>query len=149
MRGALRIVLTLALSVVAVSRARAQEEIRGRAKVLSSDTLEVSGKRYRLFGIIGPAKDQKCKAGALPWLCGNAAYNHLVELVEGKLVTCVDKGISDDRKPVALCKAEGRDLGYTQVRAGWANADRKSDAGYENAEMAARGSKIGFWKGTQ
>lgn len=147
MRRALRFVLISALAVVAVSPARAQEEIRGRAKVLSSDTLEVSGKRYRLFGIIGPSKDQKCKAGALPWLCGNAAYNHLVEHAEGKLVTCIDKGISDDRKPVALCKAEGRDLGYIQVRNGWANADPKSEGGYQTAESAARASKVGFWKG--
>ncbi len=149
MRIGFRIVLAMALALVAVFPARAQEEIRGRATVVSADTLEVSGKRYRLFGIIGPSKDQKCLAGALPWLCGNAAYNHLREQVEGKLVTCVDKGITDDKKPTAFCKAEGKDLGYVQVRNGWANADPKTGADYQTAETAAKGSKIGFWKGTK
>jgi endonuclease YncB( thermonuclease family) len=146
MRIGFRLILAMAFALVAVFPARAQEEIRGRAKVLSSDTLEVSGKRYRLFGVIGPAKDQKCLAGALPWLCGNAAFNHLREQAEGKLVTCVDKGLGDDKKPVALCKAEGKDLGYVQVRNGWANAD--SQGGYQTAESAARASKVGFWKGS-
>lgn len=140
-----------ALSVLAVAAAvpaHAQDEIRGRATVVSSDTLEVSGKRYRLYGIIGPSRDQKCLAGALPWLCGNAAFNALREQVEGKLVTCVDKGLTEDKKPTALCKAEGRDLSYTQVRGGWANADPKSGTGYQTAESAARASKVGFWKGS-
>lgn len=149
MRFGVHIVLAMAFAFVAVSPARAQEEIRGRATVISADTLEVSGRRYRLFGIVGPAKDQKCVAGALPWLCGNAAFNHLREQVEGKLVTCVDKGIAEDKKPTAFCKAEGKDLGYVQVRNGWANADPKTGGDYQTAEMAARGSKIGFWKGTK
>ncbi len=149
MRIGFRIVLAMAFAFVAVSPARAQEEIRGRAKVISADTLEVSGRRYRLFGIVGPAKDQKCLAGALPWLCGNAAFNHLQEQVDGKLVTCVDKGLTDDNKPTALCKAEGKDLGYIQVRNGWANADPKSGRDYQTAESAARGSKIGYWKGSR
>ena len=149
MRIGFCIVLAMALALVAVSPARAQEEIRGRAIVVASDTLEISGKRYRLFGIIGPAKDQKCLAGALPWLCGNAAFNHLREHAEGKLVTCIDKGLTDDKKPTALCKAEGRDLGYLQVRNGWANADPKTGADYQTAESAARGTKVGFWKGSR
>ncbi|MBM3531916.1 MAG: thermonuclease family protein [Alphaproteobacteria bacterium] len=148
MRIGFRLILAMAFALVAVFPARAQEEIRGRAKVLSSDTLEVSGKRYRLFGIIGPGRDQKCVAGALPWLCGNAAYNHLRELAEGKLVTCVEKGLGDDQKLTALCKADGKDLGYVQVRNGWANADPKA-GGYQTAESAARASKVGFWKGSQ
>jgi endonuclease YncB( thermonuclease family) len=150
MRIGFRLILTTVLALVAVFPAQAQEEIRGRATVLSSDTLEISGRRFRLFGIIGPSKDQKCRAGALPWLCGNAAFNHLRDQVEGKLVTCVDKGLTDDQKPTALCKAEGRDLGYIQVRNGWANADPKS-AGieYQTAESAARASKVGYWKGSQ
>jgi endonuclease YncB( thermonuclease family) len=147
MRIGYRLILATALAFVAVSPACAEEEIRGRAKVLSSDTLEVSGKRFRLFGIIGPSKDQKCRAGALPWLCGNAAFNHLREQAEGKLVACVDKGLGDDQKPTALCKAEGKDLGYIQVRNGWANADPKA-GGYQTAESAARASKVGFWKGS-
>lgn len=151
MRIGFHIVLAMASALVAVSPARAQEEVRGRATVVSADTIEVSGKRYRLFGIVGPAKDQKCIAGALPWLCGNAAFNHLREQAEGKLVICVDKGITEDKppKPTAFCKAEGKDLGYVQVRNGWANADPKTGADYQTAEMAAKGSKIGFWKGTK
>jgi len=149
MRIGFRLILATAIALVAVFPARAQEEIRGPAKVLSSDTLEVSGKRYRLFGIVGPARDQKCLAGALPWLCGNAAYNHLREQAEGKLVTCIEKGLTEDQKPTAFCKAEGKDLSYIQVRNGWANADPKTGADYQTAEIAARGSKIGYWKGSR
>jgi endonuclease YncB( thermonuclease family) len=147
MRIGLRLILATALALVAVVPVRAQEEIRGRAKVISSDTLEVSGRRYRLFGIVGPSKEQKCLAGALPWLCGNAAFNHLRDQADGKLVTCIDKGVTDDNKPTAFCKIEGRDLGYIQVRNGWANADPKTGTGYQTAESAARASKVGFWKG--
>lgn len=149
MRIGFSIVLAMGFVLVAAPSARAQEEIRGRATVVSSDTLEISGKRYRLFGVIGPSREQKCLAGALPWLCGNAAYNHLRDHADGKVVTCVDKGLGDDKKPMALCKVEGRDLGYTQIRNGWANADPKSGSDYQTAELAARASKAGFWKGTQ
>ena len=149
MRRVCRLFFALALVVATGSQALAEDEIRGRAKVISSDTVEVMGHRYRLFGSIGPTRDQKCLAGALPWLCGNAAYNHLRELVDGKLVVCVDKGVGDDKKPTALCKAGGKDLGYVQVRSGWAAADPKAGQVYQTAESAARASKVGFWKGAK
>ena len=143
-----RLIIALLLAA-APGAAAADEEIRGRAKVVSSDTIEVMGRRFRLYGIIGPAKDQKCVAGALPWLCGNAAFNHLREIADGKLVSCVDKGIGDDKKQMAHCKEGGRDLGYVQVRNGWANADPKHGKDYLTAETAARSTKVGFWKGTR
>jgi len=146
MRRVLRFVLVPVLLLGAAAQARAQDEFRGRATALSADTLEISGVRFRLYGIIGPSKDQKCRSGALPWLCGNAAYNHLVEQVEDKIVTCLDKGLTEDKKRTALCKADGRDLGYVQVRNGWANADPVTGTGYQTAEAAARGSRAGFWK---
>jgi endonuclease YncB( thermonuclease family) len=146
MRRVLHIVLLSALLLGVGAPAWAQDELRGRATVVSADTLEVSGARLRLYGIIGPSKDQKCRAGALPWLCGNAAYNHLVEQVADKIVTCVDKGLTQDKTRTALCKADGRDLSYVQVRNGWANADPVTGTGYQSAEQAARGTKAGFWK---
>jgi len=139
----------LALAAATGSQAVAEDEVRGRAKVISSDTIEVMGRRFRLFGSIGPTREQKCLAGALPWLCGNAAYNHLREQADGKLVVCIDKGVGDDKKPMALCKAGGKDLGYVQVRNGWASADPKAGQVYQTAESAARASKVGFWKGTR
>ena len=149
MRRVSRILSTMAILAATASPGHAEDEIRGQAKVISSDTIEVMGHRFRLHGSIGPGREQKCLAGSLPWLCGNAAYNHLHEQADGKLVVCVDKGVGDDDKPTALCKAGGRALGYLQVRNGWASADPKAGQVYKTAESAARASKAGFWKGTK
>ena len=63
-------------------------------RVIDGDTLEVGGKKVRLYGMRASEFLQKCSAkiGGL-WSCGNEAYQFLIELIGDRPVTCMPKGI--------------------------------------------------------
>src|SRR5258708_33953180 len=83
--------------------------LRGGATAIAGDMILIGGKRLALAGIIAPARDQKCIAGALPWLCGTAAVQHLDGLLKGKVVTREDKGTGSRGRPSGRCTtANGR-----------------------------------------
>ncbi|MBI1779211.1 MAG: thermonuclease family protein [Proteobacteria bacterium] len=127
----------------------AAEPLIGGATALSGDMILIGGKRLALAGIIAPAREQKCIAGALPWLCGTAAVQHLVGLLKGRILTCEDHGNDSRGRPSVLCKTgDGRDISEQMVRAGWAVAGPEASEAYKNAEVAARGTHQGMWSRT-
>ncbi len=145
MRALLACLLVLALA----SPLGAAEPLRGGATAIAGDMILIGGKRLALAGIIAPARDQKCIAGALPWLCGTAAVQHLDGLLKGKIVTCEDKGNDSKGRPSVRCTTvDGRDLSEQMVRAGWAVAGSEAPESYRNAELAARGTHEGMWSRT-
>jgi endonuclease YncB( thermonuclease family) len=121
--------------------------IYGIATSGDGDSITISGKRIRLFGIDAPEFDQVCTRGSDRWACGQESANQLSKLVMGREVKCVPTGTDDFARIVARCSAGGVDINRTMVALGYAVAFRKYSTEYVSAEDAARNNKRGMWSG--
>jgi endonuclease YncB( thermonuclease family) len=103
------------------------------ATVVDGDTIRLNGKTYDLWGIDAPEAEQRCGS----WPSGREATEHLKQFIAGKAVTCEPKATDRFGQTVALCRAEGADLGEMMVRDGyaWAFVDYSTD--YVDEEKAA------------
>jgi endonuclease YncB( thermonuclease family) len=117
----------VAIAFLVVSPAAGQTAIDG-------DSLEVDGKKYRLNGIDAPDLDQICPDG---WPAGYEARHYLGQLVEGKQVACIPLVGKRNDEIVALCRADGLDLGSAMVTAGQAFAFVPYSAQYIAQEAVA------------
>ena len=115
------------------------KQLVGVFKVLDGSTLSLDGNAYKLFGIRGPTSNQKCKKGALPWLCGAAARRFLLEKVNGDILNCGLISATEIK-----CFLKGRDLSVSVIAAGWA-VSNVSDTKYKEAEANARKNGLGLW----
>ena len=89
--------------------------------MLDGDSLALAGEDIRLFGIDAPESRQVCRDGAgRPYRCGRAAARALAAATAGRTVACTRLERDRYHRQVALCTADGRDLGDTMVRAGHA-----------------------------
>lgn len=130
------------------------QTLRGPARVVDGDTLEVQGEKVRLHGIDAPELAQTCRrANGAPWHCGWTAAARLEELIGGRPVRCL--GAERDRygRVIARCYVVGErgpalDLGGALVIRGWAIAYRKYSADYNSAEATAKAARAGIWAGT-
>ena len=95
--------------------------VSGRARVLDGDSLALAGEDIRLFGIDAPESRQTCRdAAGRSYRCGRAAARALAAATEGRTVACTRLERDRYHRQVALCTADGRDLGEAMVRAGLA-----------------------------
>ena len=124
--------------------------VSGRARVLDGDSLALAGEDIRLFGIDAPESRQVCRDGAgRPYRCGRIAARALAAATEGRTVACTRLERDRYHRQVALCTADGRDLGDTMVRAGHAiELAEYSHGRYAAAEREARAARRGLWAGT-
>jgi len=129
--------------VLAAAPARATE-IKGKATIIDSGTIEIGSRRIRLHGIEPLADNQTCTADGKMWNCGREATWALAyELAEHWLI-CRDKGLGS-----AVCFIGGiHDVGERMVRKGWARADRQLGLNYVEAETEARTNRAGLWRTT-
>ena len=67
-----------------------------------------------------------------------------MDLVSGATVACAVIGTDRRQRPVARCRAGGRDLAEAMIRDGWAYSRRQRTAEYDAAEAEARGSRAGL-----
>lgn len=136
--------LASGLLVVGLGPAEVRADDRtvvGKAKVLSGDTLVVGAIQVKLFGIVAPGANQKCRDGALPWLCGAASAQYLRELVSEKAVSC-----AVDPRGVGRCVVGDTDLSRDMVREGWAVPGKEGIELYGGDERSARRAKRGLWR---
>ena len=124
---------------VAEDLKKESKQLIGIFKVVDGSSLSFDGKIYKLYGAQGPASHQKCKKGALPWLCGAAAKKFLLQKTDGLVLRC---GLRE--ATVVQCFLKGRDLSLVIIRAGWAVATIKSKA-HKKAEAYARKKGLGLW----
>ncbi len=115
--------------------------------VIDGDTLRLDGVTHRLFGIDAPELHQACADG---WPAGVMASEALSGLVRGRQVTCEPerdryKRRSIDRygRVIAVCRADGVDLGAAMVRAGQAWTFIRYSANYLPQESEARATRAG------
>lgn len=135
--------LSMAMSVWLPPLARA--EMSGQVEVLDGDTLEISGRRIRLFGIDAPDNRQTCERRSRAWPCGARATETLVRLVGGRNVTCYERGRDAFGRVQAVCYAAGRELNAAMVRAGMALAYRDRPTDYGKLEIQAQQAGRGLW----
>lgn len=118
----------------------------GDAIIIDGDTIRISDTTYRLHGIDTPEPGQKCKGARKDWACGNAATKRLVELTEGKQVTCDNRGTDEYSRVLAVCFVDGADLNAVMVREGLAWAFVRYSDDYAGEESAARSAGVGVWQ---
>ncbi|HEY4166629.1 MAG TPA: thermonuclease family protein [Reyranella sp.] len=107
------------------------------ATVPGTGSVTLDGTTYALWGIDSPAPAQTCGGG---WPAGQLAEQALSRLVEGKTVTCEARDKDRFGRSVAVCKADGVDLGESLVREGMAWARLGMPHGYvvQETQSASR-----------
>jgi endonuclease YncB( thermonuclease family) len=121
-------------------------DIEGRAKPVDGDSFNIE---IRIFGIDAPEPGQTCKdAQGLSYPCGRIARDAIAELLKGKTVRC-EKQAQDTKfgRPVAICYADGVDVGAKMVDRGLAVAYRRFSLKYVPNEDQAKAAKRGLWAG--
>jgi endonuclease YncB( thermonuclease family) len=107
--------------------------------VTDGDTLKLSGVIYRLWGIAAPESKQWC--GDYP--AGVMATATLEMLIKGKTVVCEPKATDRYGRTVAICRADGEDLGRIMVQLGMAWAFVRYSRDYFDQEAKARTENLG------
>jgi|SRR5580698_9745002 endonuclease YncB( thermonuclease family) len=111
------------------------------ATVSDAGSVTIDGKTYALWGIDSPAPAQTCSAG---WPAGKIAEQALAGLIEGKTVTCEARDKDRQGRTVAVCKADGVDLGEALVKQGMAWAKLGISHGYVVQEAQAGSQYLGL-----
>lgn len=137
------VLLALALPVPAL-----EAVVEGRARVVDGDTLELAGRKVRLFGIDAPELDQLCDAGGRVWACGTEARAALAGIVGRQRLVCEVRDVDRYGREVAVCAAGGADVAALMVRQGMALAYRRYSRRYVPEEAAAQAAGVGVWGST-
>lgn len=122
-------------------------EVSGKARVLDGDSMEVAGQRIELYGIDAPELTQTCRWPNKEIPCGNVSRTALLDLVAVTPVVCSRRRRNDDGSWIAICTAEGFDVGRNMVHTGWALAIPGQSEAYAATEQTARKGKRGLWRG--
>ena len=108
--------------------------------VTDGDTIKMRGASFRIWGIDAAENKQLCLDG---WPAGRAATTYMRDLMHGRAITCEPKTTDRYGRTVALCRADGRDLGAQMVRAGHAWAFVRYSREYLDQEQLARAEGLG------
>lgn len=124
-------------------------ELKGRATVISADTIRLNGAVVRLAGIEAPEASQPCyRANGRLWNCATAARKALEKIVRGQTVICQPSDSDAAGRVTAGCAVRSSDIGATLVRAGhvFATAGFLTST-YASEEKDAQSNKRGVWQG--
>lgn len=140
--------LAIALIIGVLASPAAAETISGAATVIDGDTLEIEGRRVRLFGIDAPELGQTCSRDGETWACGEEASSQLRALAGAAPVNCRGDELDQYDRLVAICSTGALELNRTMVTEGWATAFRQYSSAYVADETRARARRQGLWDST-
>lgn len=122
--------------------------IGGVPRIIDGDTLDVDGRRVRLYGIDAPESAQPCTdAQGREYACGQRATSALAGHINRRAVACEPRDVDDYGRVVAVCRLEGEDLNGWLVAEGLAVAYRHFSTAYAAEERRARAAGRGLWAG--
>ena len=122
------------------------EIIRGKAYATDGDTIRIGEHKIRVYGIDAPESRQNCQTAERQVPCGKFAKDHLAALLAQHAVACEVKAVDRYKRYVALCTANGIDVGRQMVRDGFAKEYRQYSRGEYTADEAyARDHRLGTW----
>jgi len=124
--------------------ALAAEEIRGEAKVVSGNEIQVGKRTVRLFGMAAPGLEETCTVGDAKFRCGVVAWAELIKLADGHQISC-DVELKEGETVFATCYLSEADLNEALVRSGWARAVPQQSDRYVVDEADAQESQRGLW----
>lgn len=122
---------------------RTHAQTTGIPVVIDGETLEIGGRRFRLYGIDAPDLRQRCEIRGRGYDCGNVSRTALMDLVAGVEASCVPI----PGQPRARCEAGGYDLAEGMVHTGWALAMPRKGTKYARIERRAERARRGLWQG--
>ena len=128
-----------ALLLLAIASATVPAQAQS-VSILDGDKISIDGSVYRLFGIDAPDPNQVCDDG---YPAGKEAISTLLGLMKGRRLACESHGRDPAGRTLAVCRADGRDLGEQMVRAGMAWALPMKKGGYGDVQHDALADKLG------
>ena len=136
---------TICLAIVLSPVAVAAQTYTGPVNVIDGDTLEMTGERFRLFGIDAPEADQTCIRNDEVWGCGKDATALLESLTRGKQISCEQVERDSYRRIVVVCRSGQVDLAEAMVSTGLAISLPQFSSAYVSAEAKAKARQAGIW----
>ena len=118
-------------------------------RVLNGDTLTMSGRLIKLFGIAAPDISQTCAdASGRGYKCGHQAVSWLSGWLAENIVKCHILKEDERGNLLGVCLLGAYDIGAALVNAGWAVADERQTKIYLPYQEQAIVNKRGLWQGT-
>jgi endonuclease YncB( thermonuclease family) len=128
-------------AVLALASAVAEPAmIRGTPEVLDGRRMVVAGQDIVLADIEVPALGEPCRIRGNPLDCGILARAGFMDIVAGSEVTCSAVGHGRHR-----CFADGYDIGFGLIHAGWAVPANDAPGHYTAKMTEARERGRGLW----
>lgn len=123
------------------------EILTGQAKVIDADILIVADRRFILWGIDAPERNQTCALAGKEWGCYVASKRALEVLAGRGEVECVLTGEPDPfGRRYGVCSFGGEDLNAQMVRMGMALAFSEQTSDYEPQMLEAITEGVGLWQ---
>lgn len=142
----LTIVTLMALALLGTAAGADAEQLKGRPRVTSGDSMIIARTEVRLSGIDAPEPDQYCENEfGRPYQCGLQALDALKAMVGRNDVVCVTESLDEDGRPAGTCYSGDMNLNTRMVRTGWAVARPKERPDYVPLEAMAKREKAGIW----
>ena len=142
--------VVLILIILSLSSLVNAEYLTGYAKVIDGDTLVLSKKKIRLFGIDAPEIKQKCNKGFYQgesYLCGVYSKKRLINKLDNKKINCKIITVDRYRRLIGICYLKNEDINEWMVANGYAIAYRKFSKKYVLSENKAKEKFKGIWSG--
>ena len=143
----------LLLGFIEARAAVAQDEIVGRARAVTGDTIKIKSiddgktRLIRLFGVSAPDPRQHCETkNGVPIECGYMSFDALDAMMRKTRITCVDLEKDADGKLTGTCYAGDKILNSMVVRDGWALAYVAESSDFLGLEKRARAAGKGIWR---
>lgn len=137
-------IVTCLLGLSLAAAASAAADISSYAFVQRDATLRVDGRTIHLYGIHVPPTEEACRTHERPVRCAPRAVLALEFKIHG-FVRCRPTGRNPDGTLVAVCRADGEDLGAYLLQRGWALALPDAPFEYTALERIARHRHVGVW----
>ena len=123
-----------------------QEIIKGKAKIIDGDTINIGSNKIRLYGIDAPEINQTCLKESKEWLCGVRSKIELINMINSKTLMCKIIDIDRYKRLIGECFVNQNNINKKMVKEGWAIAYRYYSLKYVNDEIYAKEKKNGIWQ---